>query len=191
MASDLFEQVNKLMGTPLTRKEKPTGEKSEAEKTLLGAAVPAALAGIYHLAASSEGANRILNHLLNERHIIENPKNEGCVEFTFNSTSGDVVNKVAAYSGDTYAAAYDAINEATSFAYRLLLRELVNDKLKADDITRYMVAQRHSILSHLPESLHLGHLLGDETLDDVSNKMDGPISTLMHNLGDSFSKAKR
>ena len=126
MAIDLLGQVNKLMGTPLTRKEDPVREKKEAEKTLLGAAVPAALAGIYHLAASIEGAKLIYNHLLNERHIIENPKNEGCIEFTFGKNATEVVNKVAEYAGDTFANAHEAVNEACSFAYRLLIKELVN-----------------------------------------------------------------
>jgi hypothetical protein len=191
MATNLFEEVNQMMGTPVTRKEQPARVKPEHEKTLYGAAIPAALAGVYHLAASAQGSQRILNHLVNERQVIENPSNQGCVEFTFGNNAEDVVKKVADYSGEPYSEAYSAVNEATSYTYRLLIKVLVTEKLKAEDITKYMVAQRHNILSQLPEALHLGHLLGDETLDDVSNKMDGPISTLIHKLGDSFSSSAR
>lgn len=191
MANHLIDTVNRMLGTPLTKKENPVKEKTEVEKTLYGAAVPVALAGIYQLATRNEGADRLLNHLIHERAVIENPSNEGCVEFTFGDSAKDVVEKCAEYAGDTFEAAYSAINNAARHAYRTLIQELVSDRLRTEDITKYMVAQRHSILSHLPESLQLGHLLGDETLDDVSNKMEGPISNLMHNLGASFSGSPR
>lgn len=179
------------MGSPLTRTENPVQEKSVPEKTLYGAAIPAAVAGIYHLATRQNGADELLNHLLHERAVIENPATDGCVEFTFGDKAVEVVQQCASYSGDTYIAAYAVVNEAARQAYRVLIQELVNDRLRAEDITRYMVSQRHSILMHLPASLPLGHLLGDDTIDDVSNKMEGPISTLMHHLGESFSGSPR
>jgi hypothetical protein len=41
---------------------------------------------------------------------------------------------------------------------------------------------------YLPEALHMGDLLHDDTLDDNTNKMEGPVSSLMRNIGSVFSK---
>jgi hypothetical protein len=192
MAINLFEEVNNRMGQPITKKENPTvSDKKTYEKTLEGAAIPLALAGIYHLAASKEGAQRITDYILSDRTSIERPASNTCAAFTFGNKTEEVIDKITNYSGATRAVAYDVLNEAARNTYQVMLRELVNDNIKPEDITRFMVAQRHSILSHLPEALQLGHLLGDETIDDVSNKMEGPISNLMHNLGESFSGSAR
>jgi hypothetical protein len=192
MAVNLFEEVNKLMGNPIVKKEDPAESgKREFEKTLEGAALPAAMAGIYHFATSTEGAQQIVSYLQTERASLENPRYDGIVSFTFGNKAEEVVTKITNYSGAPRAIAHDKLNEACRTAYLVMVRELVTDKLKPEDVTRFMVAQRHIILSHLPEALQLGHLLGDETIDDVSNKMAGPISNLMHNLGESFSGSAR
>ncbi|MBC7851713.1 MAG: hypothetical protein H7Y31_18360 [Chitinophagaceae bacterium] len=191
MAINLFDRVNNMMGAPVTKKESPVSStKVEYEKTLPGAAIPTALAGIFELASSADGANKILDHLVNHRGDIENA-NSPCIDFTFGTTVDDVVNKVANYSGTTYADAHSTINDAARNGYRVLIQELVKETIKPEDITKYMVSQRHSILTHLPAELQMGHLLGDETIDDVSNKMEGPISNLMHKLGGSFSKSAK
>ncbi len=192
MATNLIEQVNQMMGHPLTKKEEPSrGQKTKMEKTLHGAAVPAALAGIYHLASFENGASRILDHLKNHRHDIENHHTAICAEFTFGDTLKSVVDRIADYAGESPENSFAVLNEAAREAYRQLLTMFDPSAIKPEEITKYMVAQRHTILAHLPEELQLGHLLGDETMDDVSNKMEGPVSTLIHKLGETFSSSPR
>lgn len=192
MATNLLEQVNQMMGHPLTKTEEPSrSQKTEKEKTLQGAAVPAALAGIYHLAAFEDGAARILDHLKNHRQDIEYHHTGICAEFTFGDTLNSVIDRIAAYAGESSESAFAVLNEAAREAYRQLLTMFDPSVTRTEDITKYMVAQRHTILAHLPEELQLGHLLGDETMDDVSNKMEGPVSTLIHKLGETFSSSPR
>jgi hypothetical protein len=50
-----------------------------------------------------------------------------------------------------------------------------------------MSDQRHHILVYLPASLQLGELLNDSGMDDQTNKMEGPISNLVHNIENKFS----
>ncbi len=57
----------------------------------------------------------------------------------------------------------------------------------ADDVIVYMKDQRNNILQHLPAALQLGALLDDDTLDDHTHKMDGPMSGLMHTIEKVFS----
>ena len=35
--------------------------------------------------------------------------------------------------------------------------------------------------------LHMGELLHDNTLDDNTNKMEGPVSSLLKSIGSAFS----
>ncbi|MEO7924436.1 MAG: hypothetical protein ABIR30_12220 [Chitinophagaceae bacterium] len=48
--------------------------------------------------------------------------------------------------------------------------------------------QRHNILVYLPAALNLGDLLKDESLDDRTNKMEGPVSNFMHKIEDILSQ---
>lgn len=47
---------------------------------------------------------------------------------------------------------------------------------------------KNNILLYLPAVLNIGELLNDSTLDDKTNKMEGPLSSLMQNIGSAFSK---
>ena len=48
-------------------------------------------------------------------------------------------------------------------------------------------SERHTILLFLPPGLKTGELFNHETIDDNTNKMEGPVSTLMNKIGDAFS----
>ena len=54
-----------------------------------------------------------------------------------------------------------------------------------------MNSQRHNILVYLPAALYMGDVLNDEGLDDKTNKMEGPVSNLMHRIENSFSDGDR
>ena len=56
-----------------------------------------------------------------------------------------------------------------------------------DKIKNYMNTQRHNILVYLPAAMNLGDVLNDETLDDKTNKMEGPISNMMHKIENNMS----
>jgi hypothetical protein len=47
-----------------------------------------------------------------------------------------------------------------------------------------MNSQRHSILSHLPAAMKMGDVLNEETFDDRTNKMEGPVSSFLHRIED-------
>jgi len=51
--------------------------------------------------------------------------------------------------------------------------------------------QRHNILVYLPPALNMGNILDINTIDDRTNKMEGPISNLMHGLESAFSGGEK
>ena len=50
-----------------------------------------------------------------------------------------------------------------------------------------MSGQRHNIWAYLPPVLQLGELLNDNAMDGQTNKMEGPISSLMLSIGNTLS----
>ena len=50
-----------------------------------------------------------------------------------------------------------------------------------------MKGQRHNILLYLPAAMQMGDLLNDDTLDDRTNKMEGPISNFVHTIENKLS----
>jgi malate/lactate dehydrogenase len=70
--------------------------------------------------------------------------------------------------------------------------KVVKNILGADasikEVKTYFSGQKNNILLYLPAVLNIGELLNDSTLDDKTNKMEGPLSSLMQNIGSAFSK---
>ena len=70
--------------------------------------------------------------------------------------------------------------------------KVVKENLAADagiiEVKNFFNDQRNNILLYLPAELKMGELLHDNTLDDNTNKMEGPISSLMQSIGSVFSK---
>ncbi len=67
------------------------------------------------------------------------------------------------------------------------IREHLAKEPSGSNVKDLLTAQRHNILVYLPGSLKLGDTLQDETLDDRTNKMEGPVSGVMHSIGQVFS----
>jgi hypothetical protein len=64
---------------------------------------------------------------------------------------------------------------------------IARDFVKTPDsekLRSFMNSQRHSILSHLPASMKMGDVLNEETFDDRTNKMEGPVSSFLHRIED-------
>ena len=53
-----------------------------------------------------------------------------------------------------------------------------------------MHGQRNNILPFLPAELQMGELLHDNTLDDRTNKMEGPVSSIIRAIGGGFSNGE-
>ena len=54
-----------------------------------------------------------------------------------------------------------------------------------------MLTQRNNILPYLPAALQTGKLLNENTLDDRTNKMKGPVSNFVHSIESMLSGADK
>jgi hypothetical protein len=123
---------------------------------------------------------------------------EGATEFLH---ANDDINWIAKIFDDnrteavqTISAYAKQLNEDPAAKMNAIARKAVKvakDNLPADagikEVKIFFSDQRNHILVYLPAELKMGELLHDNTLDDNTNKMEGPISSLIKSIGSAFS----
>ena len=140
------------------------------------AGIPAILVGFHRLLASDAGTEEILH-----------PSNStNWVSTIFGNEATEVVKRVNAYSGFDQAGTEAKLNDIAAKAASLINEAAPS--AKPVDIKAVLESQIDNILTYLPPSLHLGDLLNENTLDDRTHKMEGPISSLIQAIGSGFSK---
>jgi hypothetical protein len=188
---NIYQRVLEMMGVSPEKTEESPGSDSNKKKGLAETTVAAALTGIYHKACSKQGADEISVFLAHRRKELEEPNIGICLTITFGERTEEVVKAIALHTKTERKAGHHKLYEACRCGYLVLADETISDHKNSESITHFMVTQRHHILSRLPDSLQLGKILGDTTLDDKTNKMEGPVSNIMHKLGESFSESPK
>ena len=99
----------------------------------------------------------------------------------------EVLNTLSAFTKQSPIVIKDKLLEVSKGWFAHTQQLPVEETKKESYLQNLMTTQRHEILRYLPTGLNLGELLNDETLEDKTNKMEGPISSLMHKIEGSFS----
>jgi hypothetical protein len=183
MTTNIVEAVQKNLGYPSLQKVDPNSQEvnhfagvSSNEK-LAQAAITAVLAGLAKFSRSDDGAQ----YLFSNRGIDQN-----WLEIIFSGKQSAAVDKVAHYSGEPVSKVAIHMQKIADEAVKII-HESIGSKEKPEKIRTYMKGQRHNILLYLPAAMQMGDLLNDDTLDDRTNKMEGPISSFMHKVEDKLS----
>ena len=183
MSVNLIKTIQENLGYPPLHKidtvtEQPVTNKDEVmENKFSQAAIPAVLTGLYRYVQADDGAAAFLN----------GDSSTNWVSKIFDDNPKEAIQKISVYahqSNEDPAAKMNAIaNEAV---------KVTKENLAADagikEVKDFFSDQRNNILLYLPAELKMGELLHDNTLDDNTNKMEGPISSLMQSIGAAFSK---
>jgi hypothetical protein len=133
------------------------------------AAVIAVLVGIYKYGSSTEGAADLLTP------GIEND----LFEKLFGDNAKDLVEAVSYYGDKNYQSTHLLMQVIAKEAIEII-RKAVDEDATPQKIVSYITGQRHHILVYLPPDLKLGKLINDNSIDDTTNKMEGPVSGLVH-----------
>ena len=182
MAFNIIESIQKSLGYPELQKIDPNTQEVKKpgdlspENYLGQAAIPAVLTGIYKFTRTEEGNAEILKGEL--KGIL--------LSIIFGSSKNEVVEKVSKYTGNSVDYTSDKMEDIARAAVRVIREHLKNEP-SGSSVKDLLTAQRHNILVYLPASLQLGEVLKDETLDDRTNKMEGPVSGVMQSIGQVFS----
>jgi hypothetical protein len=182
MSINLLETVQQNLGyPPLQKIDTTTGivvkdEDTPAENKFSQAAIPAILTAMYRYVQSDKNATSIL----------ENNKTTNWVAFLFDDNRKEAIQTIAAYAQQSNEDPIAKMNEIANEAVRIT-NESLADGAGIKEVKLFFSNQKSNILLYLPPALHMGELLHDNTLDDNTNKMEGPISSLMNSIGSAFS----
>ncbi|TMI91637.1 MAG: hypothetical protein E6H06_16215 [Bacteroidetes bacterium] len=177
MVTNIVEAIQQKLGyRPLKKVDPNTQEikkanKMSAEEKLPQAAIPAVLAAMIKYSDGTDGIN-----------LLSADENRNWLETIYCGKQTDAVQKVADYAGVNPDEARRQMENISTAAVQVV-REAVKPP-DAEKLRSFMNSQRHSILSHLPASMKMGDVLNEETFDDRTNKMEGPISSFLHRIED-------
>jgi len=186
MATNIIEAIQQNLEYPVIQKIDPNIQetKNKVEQVprekLAQAAIPAVLAGIYRLSRTEEGAGK----------IIRNQNSSLWLNLLYSGKEHEAIQKVARYAGVNDSQAGIQMEAVATEAVFLIKKNIGKDVTEAK-VKTYMNGERHHILVYLPAALAIGDLLNDESLDDRTNKMEGPISNLVHKIENNFSGGDR
>ncbi|MBK6828902.1 MAG: hypothetical protein IPG86_19525 [Chitinophagaceae bacterium] len=147
-----------------------------AEDRFSQAAIPAVLITIYKYSRSDEMAEKLLKDEQVVSWMSEMQKN----------APGEMIQVVADYAGIPLEESSNRMNAIAAESVRLIKQD-IGEKGTILDLKNLMANQRNFILPYLPASMQLGTMLDDSTLDDRTNKMQGPVSGLMHVIGNKLA----
>lgn len=184
MSINLLKSIQQNLDYPSLQKIDPnTQEVKEDESTpdehkFSQAVIPAILAAFYIYVQADKGAAGFL----------ESKTNEHWIEKIFTGNKKEVLEAITSYtnqSGDELAAEMNVIaNEVVK-----LVKENLSDHAGIKEVKSFFKIQINNVLLYLPAALKMGELLDDNTLDDNTHKMEGPISSLGRSFGTVFSNA--
>jgi hypothetical protein len=175
MAINILEEIIKNLGLPPLKKVDPNTQAvgntdKEKEHHLMQAIVPTAVAGLYDCVRSEEGLD----------FLTGNKSTSDWLQLFF-ANAPEVKERLALYSDNSNDAVQTHFNAVAAEAVKIL-RNAATENERRSSIRNIMGTQRDFFLPYLPAELKIGLLLEDTTLDDRTNKMQGPVSSLMHKI---------
>ena len=182
MSINLLEKVQEGLHYPPLQKIDPNTQQPGNDTTTLNndrfsqAAIPAILVGLYKYSSTDEGA----------KDILHGGKSENWISKIFDNTKHEVTETIASYINEPKKTSFEKMNIIAGEAVKITKQNLP-EEASGKDVKTFFSNQLNNILPYLPAALHMGDFLNDTTLDDNTNKIEGPISSLMHKIGSAFS----
>jgi hypothetical protein len=180
MANNIIEAIQSNLGYPPLQKVDPNSQDAKdsyahgSPEKLGQAAIPAVLAAIYKFTRTDKGCGI----------IVSASGSEDWLSVIYAGKETAPVEKVAQYAGADTAQAESHMENIADEAVRVIKSE---SNSKPEKVKTYVSSQRHTILQYLPAAINMGDVLDDETIDDKTNKMEGPVSNFMHKIENTFS----
>jgi hypothetical protein len=182
MATNIIEAIQMNLGYSQIEKVDPNIQDTKhhydhASIQKLGqAAIPAVLTALYHFTRTDDGC----------RQLLTRSDKQDWLSVIYGGNEQMAVEKVAQYAIVTENQASSHMENIADEAVKLV-KEAAGTPANPEKIKTYMNSQRHNILVYLPAALNMGDVLHDETLDDKTNKMEGPVSSFMHRIESKLS----
>lgn len=182
MPIHLAETVQQSLGyAPLKKIDPNTQEVTVKDgvpdkHSFAQAAIPSILTAFYKYIQTDEGAASFL----------QNKYPNEWVDHIFGDQSQEAIASIATYTNELKG---DPVLLMNQIAEEVVteVKKYLQEEADFKDLRLFFSNEKNNILLYLPAELNMGGLLDDETLDDQTNKMEGPISSLIQNIGTVFS----
>ena len=182
MLVNLLELVQKSLDYPPLQKIDANTQEVVLDPTkpdtnrFAQAAIPTVLIGLATFSKNVESLNDIFGNQLSKPLITT----------IFGETKNEIIKKVANYAYYNEAVAETKMNEIAEKATLIMMESLPAEKTN-QQINDFFEEQKIEVLKYLPNELQIGQTLNNNAIDDQTHKMEGPISSLMHVLENTFS----
>jgi len=180
MSVNIIELLSHHQGISSLPKIDPnTQDVEETQKhdsnRLLQAAIPAILAGFYQFSRNDDDA----------QIIAQQKEDSDWIGLLYGKEKQVLIEKIAEYASVPAQVAETKMEAIALDALRLL--RINASPATGAGIKSLLTNERHNILNHLPGAIGIGNILNDSTLDDRTNKMEGPVSSFMHAIEKQFA----
>ncbi len=182
MSVNLIKTIQENLGFSPLKKIDPGTQQSVTDKDeeviskFSQAAIPAVLTALYKYVQTDEGAAEILSIKSSDNWVAK----------IFDDNRKEAVETISAYAQQSNEDPVAKMNAIANEAVKVTKENLAADA-GIKEVKDFFSGQVNDILLYLPAELKMGKLLHDNTLDDNTNKMEGPISSLIKNIGAAFS----
>jgi hypothetical protein len=186
MAVNIIDEMQKILGIGGLQKIDPNTQEVKrpenitSENYIWQAAIPTVLLGLYKFSGDETGNAAIINGTF-PSDILGN---------IFNGKKELVIERVANYTGNTIEYTVQKMEIAAKTAVQVIQKNTA-ENVSDSSVKTFLINQRNNILAYLPAELQLGKIFGDNTIDDRTNKMEGPMSNHMHWLEKFFPSTDR
>ena len=133
----------------------------------------AVLAGLYRYGSNPEGAVALTQ-----------PDHDTLLTTILHGREARIAHVISNFGPHSYEETIGFMKKIAVTAMEILHEQVVGT------IQDILVSQRHNILTYLPPEIQLGKTLQDNSMDDRTNKMEGPVSDLMHFFENVFASEK-
>lgn len=181
---NIIQRVQQVTGQAPVHKVNPNTQTPEAElhdnsaELLSQGAIPVALMGLYKYTRDADHAQKLVGGNIST--------STNWSDELFGRQAAEITRRVADYAHVGTNRAQAAINSAADSAITIARNE-AGSHATGNSIATFFKTHRTEILQYLPPALQLGYIINDNTIDDRTNKMEGPVSGLMHSIENIFS----
>ncbi|HEY4153962.1 MAG TPA: hypothetical protein VGM24_00990 [Puia sp.] len=181
---NIIETIQKNLGFEPIQKIDPNSQEVANKEAIHGntalaqAAIPSILLGLFNRLEKERDASWLAGDQPTGRLL----------EKIFGQSNDKVIEIVSVYCLTTDQNVKQEMEHIASESVRVV-RDHVADLTSEDSIAAFVSQHKHEVLLYLPASLQLGSILGNDNLDDRTNKMEGPVSGLMHRIEKQFNSS--
>ncbi|QNA43335.1 hypothetical protein [Lacibacter sediminis] len=185
MSINLLETLQIQLGYPALQKIDPNtqvvkeNDETPDEHRFSQAALTAVLTALYNYSHTDIGAEKIRT----------SSSATTWADLIFTDNQQSVIKGISDYANYTKENVITKLNSIATAAVSIIQEQLPADATM-HQVKKFMNTQRNNILPFLPAELQMGELLHDNTLDDRTNKMEGPVSSIMRAIVGSFSNGE-